>query len=269
MFVLRALVFAIVFYIVGISFTLAVTPALLMPFRVANACKQAWLGTMLMLSRTIIGLTHERRGIGNIPDGPVIFAAKHQSAWDTIALSYIHGEAAVVLKRELTWLPVWGWFLIRLGMVPIDRGKGLSALKRIVTTARRRIAQGRSILIFPQGTRTAPGAKRPYLVGVAAIYAELDLPVVPIALNSGMFWPRRALGKWPGVITVDYLEPIPPGLKRKEFLKTLEARIESTTARLEAEAAERFPWLPPLPDDAAPAASETGGGAESKAAATD
>lgn len=268
MFVLRALIFAIVFYILGLTIALAVTPALLMPFRAANACKQFWLGTMLMLSRTIIGLTHERRGVDNIPAGPVIFAAKHQSAWDTIALSFVHGDAAVVLKRELTWIPVWGWFLVRLGMVPIDRGKGVSALKRIVAAARRRIAEGRPILIFPQGTRTAPGTRRPYLVGVAAIYAELDLPVVPIALNSGMFWPRRALGKWPGVITVDYLEPIPPGLKRKEFLKILEARIESATTALEVEAAARYPWLPPLPA-AAPVAPDTGGRAESEAAATD
>lgn len=266
---LRSLAFAATFYSVGPMLALLVVPALLMPARAAVAVKQVWLGTMLWLIRNVIGLTHETRGARNIPDGPVIFAAKHQSAWDTIALSFIHGNAAVVLKQELTWIPVWGWFLIKLGMVPIDRDKGLSALKRIVATARQRIGEGRSILIFPQGTRTAPRAKQPYLVGVAAIYAELDVPVIPVALNSGMFWPRRTFVKWPGAVVVEYLEPIPPGLRRKEFLKTLEGRIEPATTKLEAEAVKRYPLLPPLPADIASSTPKAGGHAADSATATD
>lgn len=256
---LRSLAFAVGFYSLGPTVALAVTPGLLMPYKVVIACKQGWLRTMLWLVRNVIGLTYETRGTHNIPDGPVVFAAKHQSAWDTIALSFIHGQAAVVLKRELIWIPVWGWFFFRLGMIPIDRGKGLSALKRIVAAAHQRISEGRSVLIFPQGTRTAPGARRPYLVGVAAIYAELDVPVVPVALNSGVFWPRRTFLKWPGTVTIDYLEPIQPGLKRKEFLKILEERIEAATGKLEAEAAKRFPWLPPIPADTTSTAPEAGG----------
>lgn len=243
---LRSLAFALAFYSVGPVLALAVTPALLMPYKAVIACKQGWLTTMMWLIRNVIGLSHETRGTGNIPAGPVIFAAKHQSAWDTMGLSFIHRDAAVVLKRELSWIPVWGWFLLRLGMIPIDRGKGPSALKRIVATARRRLAEGRSILIFPQGTRTPPGTRQPYLVGVAAIYVELGLPVVPVALNSGLFWPRRTFFKWPGTIAVQYLEPIQPGLKRREFLKLLEERIESATDRLEVEAAKRYPYLPPV-----------------------
>ncbi len=246
---LRSLIFAVGFYSLGPGLALAVTPALLLPYRAVIACKQGWLATMMWLVRNVIGLDHEARGTGNIPAGPVIFAAKHQSAWDTMGLSFIHRDAAVVLKRELAWIPVWGWFLLRLGMIPIDRGKGPSALKHIVATARRRVGEGRSILIFPQGTRTPPGSRRPYLVGVAAIYTALDLPVVPVALNSGMFWPRRTFRKWPGTIAIDYLEPIRPGLPRRAFLKCLEDRIETATARLEAEAAQRYPHLPRLPTD--------------------
>lgn len=258
---LRSFAFAVAFYSLGPILALVVTPALLLPYRAVMACKQGWLTVIVWLVRHVIGVTHEIRGTAKIPPGPVIFAAKHQSAWDTIGLSYIHRTAAVVLKRELAWIPVWGWFLLRLGMIPIDRGKGPSALKHIVAAARRRTTEGRSVLIFPQGTRTAPGTRRPYLVGVAAIYAALDLPVVPVALNSGLFWPRRTFRKWPGAITVEYLEPIPPGLNRKEFLKILEDRIETATTALEVEAAAKYPYLPPLSVGRGPAGGgESAGG---------
>lgn len=243
---LRSIGFAIAFYSANLVMTLLLSPSLLLPFRVVLAAEQTWLRTVLWVIRVAIGISVETRGRENLPDRPVILAVKHQSAWDTLGLSRLHTEAAIVLKRELTWIPFWGWYLIRMGMIPIDRARGTAALRDLVAAAKRRIDAGRSVLIFPQGTRTPPGAKRPYLPGVAALYTALDVPVVPVALNSGMFWPRRRFIKWPGIVTVEYLAPIAPGLPRREFMKELETRIESATARLEAEAARRFPWLPPV-----------------------
>lgn len=244
---LRSALFAVTFYASTFVLTLLCLPGLVLPYRVALFFEQKWLAAMLKVVAWTVGITVEWRGEGNIPDGPVILAAKHQSAWDTIELTRRHPEAVLVLKRELTWIPVWGWYLKRLGMIPIDRAKGVSALKNIAAAATRARAAGRSVLIFPQGTRTPPGAVRPYLPGVAAIYTQLRVPVVPIALNSGLFWPRRRFMKWPGIVTVEYLEPIPPGLDRKTFMNTLAERIDPATARLEAEALQRFPWLPPIP----------------------
>jgi 1-acyl-sn-glycerol-3-phosphate acyltransferase len=259
---LRTLLFSATFMATTVAMSIFIAPGLVLPYRAVLMYKQLWLTVVLWQIRHVIGITHEERGRENIPDGPVIFAAKHQSAWDTLAPAFIHPQLVFVLKRELTWVPFWGWYLIRLGMIPIDRAKGIASLKKLADRTRKAADAGRPVLIFPQGTRTPPGASRPYLPGVAMVYTNLDMPVVPIALNSGLFWPRRKFLKWPGIITLEYLEPIPPGLDRKTFMKTLEERIESATARLEAEALERFPWLPPItPDeggsDAAAASAKT------------
>lgn len=243
---LRSLIFAFAFTATTVVMSLVVVPALVLPYRLVLSCKQIWLKVVLWQIRLVVGIDFEERGLENIPAGPVIFAAKHQSAWDTLGPSYLHPEMVYVLKQELTWIPVWGWYLIRVGMIPIDRGKGTTALKHLVARAGEAVAKGRSVMIFPQGTRTAPGVERPYLPGVAALYAGLNVPVVPVALNSGLFWPRRKLVKRPGTITLEYLEPIWPGLDRKTFMRVLADRIEPATVRLEAEARKKFPWLPPV-----------------------
>jgi 1-acyl-sn-glycerol-3-phosphate acyltransferase len=256
------MLFSIAFTATTFFMSLFIIPGLLLPYRFVLAYKQIWLRVVLWQIRVVIGIDFEERGKENVPAGAVVFAAKHQSAWDTLGPSYIYPQLVFVLKRELTWVPVWGWYLVRMGMIPVNRAKGISALKDMASRARAAIAKGRSVLIFPQGTRTQPGVRRPYLPGVAAIYAALDVPIVPVALNSGLFWPRRKMVKWPGTITLEYLEPIQPGLDRKSFMTTLEKRIESATARLEVEALEKFPWLPPIEraeeqKNAGPAAAET------------
>lgn len=237
------MIFSVTFTATTVGMSVLVFPGLIMPYSVVLRCKQLWLRVVLWQIRTVIGIDHVERGRENIPDGPVIFAAKHQSAWDTLAPCYIHPKMVFVIKQELTWVPVWGWFLIRVGMIPIDRGKGITALKRIAQRARKIVDQGRSVMIFPQGTRTPPGTDRPYLSGVAAVYASAGVPVVPVALNSGMFWPRHQLLKWPGTIVLEYLPPIEPGLDRKTFMKKLADQIEPATARLEAEALRDYPYL--------------------------
>jgi 1-acyl-sn-glycerol-3-phosphate acyltransferase len=243
---IRTVVFNVLFVLTTMLLSLLAAPGLLMPYRVVVWVKQLWLHLVLGMTRIVIGIDWEERGKENIPDGPVIFAVKHQSAIDTLVLSVAHPFCAFVLKRELIWLPVWGWFLLRLGMIPIDRSKGLASMRKVTNDAAKIVAKGQSILIFPQGTRTPPGAVRPYLPGVVAIYKGANVPVVPVALNSGLFWPRRQMGKQPGIVTVEYLEPIEPGLDRKSFMTQIEERIEKATVRLEEEALERFAHLPKM-----------------------
>ena len=171
-------------------------------------------------------------GTEHIPDGPYILAAKHQSTWETMKLHLLVDDPAIIMKRELMLIPVWGWFAVKARMIPVHRGGRSKAIASIIEGAHRSSAQGRPLVIFPQGTRTAAGTFRPYRVGVAAIYEALDLPVVPMALNSGVFWPRREFIKRSGTITVEFLPPIPPGLDRDAFLKRLEDELESATDRL-------------------------------------
>jgi 1-acyl-sn-glycerol-3-phosphate acyltransferase len=144
-------------------------------------------------------------------------------------------EPAYVLKRELMSVPLFGAYLKRCGMIAVDRQGGGPALKRMLAAARAAAADGRPILIYPEGTRTAPGQRRPYHPGVAALYGDLGLPVVPVALNSGLFWGRRSFRKRSGTITIEFLAPIAPGLPRRVFMERLQGSIEEASARLAAD----------------------------------
>ena len=181
-----------------------------------------------------MGIEYEVRGMKNLPiDQPFVIASKHQSAWDTFIFNIIILNCSYVVKRELFWFPFFGWFLKRVGMISIDRSGNISAIKKLLSDCQNRLEAGRSIVIFPQGTRTAPGVSMPYLPGVAAIYTHCHVPVVPTALNSGVFWPRRTLMKKPGTIIVEFLPLIEPGLPRHTFAKRLKSMIEPATEKLE------------------------------------
>lgn len=193
--------------------------------------------------RLLVGLDHEVRGRERLPGTPAIIAAKHQSAWETLTFHLLVPELAVGLKEELTRIPGFGWYLMKAQNIRIDRGGAAPALRSLVEGAKRAVGQGLSVLIFPEGTRRAPGDPPDYKPGVAALYGALKIPVVPVALNSGVFWGRRRAVKRPGRIVVEFLEPIPPGLDRRRFMALLEERIETATARLVAEAAS--PGQPP------------------------
>jgi 1-acyl-sn-glycerol-3-phosphate acyltransferase len=232
MIVFRAVLFNLVFFLSGAVFLSLSLPALLMPRRFTILVGEIWFTFLLSAVRIICGISHEIRGLENVPDAPCIIAAKHQSAWDTFAFLTFFDDAAYVIKQELTRIPVYGWLLIKAAMVPVDRDAGAKALRYMVKTARSRMADGRHIVIFPEGTRTAPGQRRAYLPGVAALYGQLAVPVVPVALNSGLFWPRRAFLKRPGHIVVEVLPPIPTGLPRREFMEQLQSAIEDASARL-------------------------------------
>lgn len=231
---LRSAAFNLLFFGWSIGFALLFWPLLVLPAR-----RIAWLGRLwargaLAFLAWTVGLRHEVRGLAHRPHGAAIVASKHQSAWDTIVFFLLHDRMAYVLKAELLLIPIIGWYLARVGMIAIDRRGGASALRRLVAHARTAAAEGRTIIIFPEGTRTAPGMHRPYQPGVAALYAQLGLPVVPVALNSGRYWRRRGFFKRPGKIVLEYLEPIPPGLDRTMFTATLETRIEEAMERLDA-----------------------------------
>jgi 1-acyl-sn-glycerol-3-phosphate acyltransferase len=198
-----------------------------------------WAHGVLVLLRVIVGLDYQIRGLDRIPRGGCVIAMKHQSTWDTLILPVILGDPACVLKRELLLLPFYGWYAARAGSIAIDRKAGAGALRRMVAAARPIAAQGRPIVIFPEGTRVAPGARLPYQPGVAALYQALALPLVPAAVNSGLFWGRRSFVKRPGRITLEFLEPIPPGRTRRRVMTELERRVETATADLLREAAAR------------------------------
>jgi 1-acyl-sn-glycerol-3-phosphate acyltransferase len=234
MLALRSLVFNLLFFAWIVALGLPALPALLLPRRFAWKVVKLWARGVLWLLRRVIGLDHVVRGRGTLPGGPIIVASKHQSAWDTIIFLLLFDDPAYVLKRELFKIPLYGWFTWKLRMIGIDRAAGPRALKRLAERAWPVVAAGRPIVIFPQGTRTAPGAKRPYLPGVYTLYAAAGVPVVPVALNSGRFWGRRRFLKRPGRIVLEYLPALPPGLERRRFMAELESRIEAATARLEA-----------------------------------
>src|SRR6266478_4749649 len=214
-------------------------PFLFTPRAVTMRFGRFWASGVLVLHRVIVGLGHEIRGLDRVPRGGCIIAMKHQSAWDTLILPVVLGDPAVVLKRELLLLPFFGWYAARAGSIAIDRKAGAGALRRMVAAARPIAAQGRPIVIFPEGTRVAPGAHLPYQPGVAALYQALALPLVPAAVNSGLFWGRRSFVKRPGRITLEFLEPIPPGRSRRRVMAELERRVETATADLLREAAAR------------------------------
>lgn len=234
MILLRSLLFNVAFYLFTALMALLGLPMLLAPRRWAAAYGRFWAKGVLELLGWSAGLRHEVLGAANLPPGPVIIAMKHQSAWDTLAVPVVFADPAIVLKRELMLIPFYGWYLWKAGMIAIDRGAGASALKRMVAAGERIAAEGRAIVIFPEGTRTAPGTQQPYQPGVAALYRQLGLPLVPVAVNSGVFWGRRHFAKRPGRITIEILPPIPPGGERRAVMAELESRIEAATARLVA-----------------------------------
>lgn len=207
-------------------------PLLLAPASWVWAAGHLWIDGTFFLLRIFCGLGYREIGLENLPRGPAIIAAKHQSTWETLYLSRRLSHPAFVLKKELLSIPLFGWFMRRIGMIAVDRSGKATALKKMVKDAGAAFAAGRQIIIFPEGTRVAPGHHRAYQPGIAALYGQLDVPVVPVALNSGLFWRKGAFVKKRGEILVQYLPPIPPGLNRKAFMAELEARLEPAALAL-------------------------------------
>ncbi len=239
----RSTLFNILFYVWSVFMVVLFSPALLLPWQVTVWGQRLWAQGVNLLMRLSAGIDVEIRGEENRPKAAAIVAAKHQSAWDTLIWHVILDDPAMVLKKELLLIPIYGWMCRKTRMIAVDRKAGPKALRTMLEDARRAADLGRPIVIFPQGTRAAPGASVgdvPYQPGASALYRGLDLPVVPVALNSGWFWPRRQYLRRPGTIVLEFLEPIPPGLPRKEFEALLMDRIEKATTALEAEAGVEY-----------------------------
>lgn len=234
MVVVRSLAFNLLFYGWLALCCVISLPLLLLPRRWTVGMVRFWARGVILLLRRVVGLDYRVRGGARPAGSPLIIAAKHQSAWDTIVFLVLLDDPSYVIKRELGWIPFYGWFARKTGMIAVDRGAGAKALRRLIAAAQPVLAAGRPIVIFPQGTRTAPGTRRAYLPGVYALYASTTASLVPVALNSGLFWSRRSFLKRPGTISVEFLPPIAPGLDRRGFMAELESRIETATRALEA-----------------------------------
>ena len=233
---IRSFLFNLCFF--GWSFISAFLfiPFFLISTRCTQMVARPWASVSLFFTRTVAGIDYEVRGkeyiADNTPGNPVIYASKHQSAWDTFIFHQLCRCPAYVLKRELLLLPFWGWYLWRMKMIAIDRSAGASSIKHLIKQARSVVAEPRSIIIFPEGTRSLPGAQAVYHPGIIALYSQVKVPVVPVALNSGLFWPKNTFMKKPGKIIIEFLPPIPPGLPKEQFMQQLQDRIETATARL-------------------------------------
>jgi 1-acyl-sn-glycerol-3-phosphate acyltransferase len=244
--ILRSLVFAALFYLNLTIFVVVGAPLLFGPRRWAMAALRCHAHTSLWLLRVICGTGIEVRGLEKLPAPPFLVAAKHQSAWDTFALLPLFTDPALVMKAELGLIPVYGWFARKFEHILIKRDRAAVALKAMIADAKARVAENREVLIFPEGTRSMPGAAPDYKPGLVALYEGLKLPCVPLALNSGLYWPRRQFMRYPGVIIVEILDALPPGMARAAFKAEVEFRIETASQRLMEEAAKTLP-APPVP----------------------
>jgi 1-acyl-sn-glycerol-3-phosphate acyltransferase len=232
---IRSLAFNIGFYLSLILHMIVALPAFFLPRQALFELAKSWARSMNWMLRVICNVRVEYRGIENIPEGPLLIAAKHQSAWETVGLLPLFRQPMYILKRELTWIPLFGLFLLKAQMIPVDRKAGMRALKHMTGLARERVRGDRQLIIFPEGTRRPVGAEPDYKSGVAQVYVACGVQCLPVALNSGLFWPRRTFLRYPGTIVVEFLPLIPPGLSRKEFQARVSEAIETATDRIVAE----------------------------------
>jgi 1-acyl-sn-glycerol-3-phosphate acyltransferase len=225
---LRSLLFLLWFLLVTTALSLLFLPVLALPRGATVWLARLWAQLTFWGLKVFAGIDWEIRG--RLPKSAVLVASKHMSMWDTLALYLALDQPAIVLKRELLRIPFYGWFLAKAAAIPIDRSAGARALRNMSEAARAVLAQARPILIFPEGTRKKPGAAPDYKPGVAGLYGQLGVDCVPVALNSGVYW--TGFLKRPGTIVLEFLEPIPPGMKRDAFMTLLESRIETATSSL-------------------------------------
>ncbi|GGB39720.1 1-acyl-sn-glycerol-3-phosphate acyltransferase [Roseibium aquae] len=233
---LRSTLFQILFYGVTLVMMILLSPVMLLPRRWGWWVVPLWSRMLLALMRYVAGLKVELRGLENIPQGGCMVALKHQSAWETVTLIPHFPDPTFILKRELRWIPIFGWYTAKFRQIPINRGKRSEALAAMVESAKQAICEGRQIMIFPEGTRRPAGAEPKYKFGIAHLYKELQCPVLPVAHNAGLYWPRSSWLVYPGTVIVEFLPILPPGLAMDEFHTQMVERIETASNRLIDEA---------------------------------
>lgn len=232
MMALRSVLFVVWMYALMAVMGVVCAPSLLGPRSWARGCFQLYLTLVFGALKLLCGVTYEVRGREHIPHGGALVAAKHQSMFETLAFWRILDDPAIILKKELKYLPFFGWYAMKLRNIAIDRAGAAKTMRAMLKTARERAREGRQVVIFPQGTRVSPGAEESYKPGVAGLYAAMKAPCAPVALNSGLHWPGKGIVRTPGVIVVEFLPPIPPGLPRDVFMSQLETEIETASAAL-------------------------------------
>jgi len=232
MLLLRNIVFSVLFYANCAFWFLLAMIGYVLPQRYFMVFCRGWATSSMWLFSTVIGARLEVRGKENIPTGGAIIAAKHQSSWDTFALLPMVAWPTYIYKRELGYIPFFGWHLMRAGQIPVDRVGTPDVLARLTARAKKALAENRQIIIFPEGTRRAIGAPPDYKIGVAQLYKSFGAPCVPVALNAGLAWPRRRFMKFPYTIIIEFLPPIPPGLPPRAFFRQMQQVIEEATDRL-------------------------------------
>ncbi len=250
MLILRSILFQIAFYVIMAAILLVTLPFFFfLPHKAAIAVVKFWTGASMWALRVFAGTKIEVRGLDKLPKGGALLAPKHQSAFETMALFPLLADPTYVMKRQLMFIPLFGWYTWKAGMIAVDRAGGSKALRKLAADSRAAVAEGRQIILFPEGTRRPVGAPPDYKFGIIHLYRELKVPVYPIALNAGLYWPRRSFLRYPGTIIIEVLDPIPPGLDSKTFLHRLIDTIEPASDRLLEEAA-KTPGHPPLPAEA-------------------
>lgn len=232
MLLLRSLLFTALFYLWSVFWVLLILPLVLAPRRWIVRSWRTWgLGVMFLL-RVVCGIRVEFRGRQFIPAGHALIAPKHQCMFDVFAQFTVLPDSCFVTKKELMWIPFFGWYAAKARMIVVDRAGHAAALRKLVADAKDRFADERQLVIFPEGHRGEPGVAGDYKPGIAALYRELEVPVHPMATNAGVHWPAHGVLRRPGTIVYEYLEPIPPGLKRAEFMRVLQERIETASTAL-------------------------------------
>ncbi|RJG43848.1 1-acyl-sn-glycerol-3-phosphate acyltransferase [Mesorhizobium sp. DCY119] len=246
---IRSLAFNVLFYANLIVQMIFWTPYyFLSPRHRAWFVPKFWSRTSLWLQDKVAGTKSEITGQENLPQGSYILAPKHQSFWDAIAFLQDIPDGLYILKRELTWIPFFGWYILKMRMIPVNRGSRSKALKAVVAATKAEMARNpRQLIIYPEGTRRAPGDEPAYKWGIVELYNQLGVPVVPVAHVAGLYWPRRKFMRYPGTIKARYLPPIPPGLSKEEFMRRLISETEAACDQylIEAATSPNPPALPP------------------------
>lgn len=230
--ILRSVIFNICYTAWNIIYPLVCMVFMPLPQRFMLLASRGWGKSLVFILRITTGIKMEVRGLENVPKGAAIIASKHQSAFETIAFHAILKNAIYILKRPLFWIPPVGWCMWKSGCIGINRSAGASALRYMTKEALKKLNEGKKLIIFPEGTRTPVGSKKPYQPGIAMLYAKSDAPIIPVALNSGMCWKRNAFSKTKGTITIEFLPAIKPGMNKKEFMQTLQETIETASQNI-------------------------------------
>jgi len=232
---IRSATCTVCFYVWSIFMGLLMVPMVLLPRRGFRLFVLLWAGGNSLIFRVVVGIRVEIRGREHIPVGPAIVASKHQSEWETNIFLRLLTDPVYIMKKELGYIPGYGLYARKMNMIFIDRSGYAKTLRKLVTDARKIVESGRAVVIFPEGTRVDPGKKLPYRPGIAALYNDLDLLVVPVVHNSGLCWPKKSFRKYAGTIVLQFLPPIEPGLRRQEFMTRLESKMEQAADKLMAE----------------------------------